>query len=78
MNTKLNRNKNDTEGTTSIDDTAPTDKQQFLKETREFWEKRTGQPVTDEDAREIIANITGFFKVIAKWDSRAKEKKKGW
>ena len=52
-----------------------TKQQQFIQETREFWEKRTGQPVTDEDAREIIANITGFFKVIAKWDSRVKEKK---
>jgi len=53
-----------------------TEKLQFIKETREFWEKRTGQPVTDEDAREIIVNITGFFKVIAKWDSKAKEKEK--
>ncbi len=53
----------------------PTEKEKFLKETREFWENRTGQPLTDEDAREIIANVTGFFKVIAKWDSKAKEKK---
>lgn len=67
-----------TEGSTASDAASSTEKQQFIQETREFWEKRTGQPLTDEDAREIIANVTGFFKVIAKWDSRAKEKKKGW
>ena len=67
-----------TDVATSGEVDSSTEKQQFIRETREFWEKRTGQSITDEDAREIIANVTGFFKVIAKWDSRAKEKKQGW
>ncbi len=61
--------------TPNVDVLAPTDKEQIIKETCEFWESRTGQSLTDEDAREIIENITGFFKIIAKWDSKAKEKK---
>lgn len=73
MQEKLDRKVD--EESTACDDASASEKQQFIRETREFWEKRTGQPITEEDAREIIANVTGFFKVIAKWDNRAKENK---
>ena len=43
---------------------------EFIKYTREFWQKRTSRPLTDEDAREIIENITGFFKILIEWDER--------
>jgi hypothetical protein len=46
----------------------------FLEETRAFWQSRTDRVLTREDAREIIENMTGFFRVLLEWD-RAKRSK---
>src|ERR1700677_5041122 len=35
-----------------------------------LWQPRIGRDLTDEDARQIIHNVTGFFGVLAEW-SRA-------
>ena len=39
--------------------------------TRRFWEEQTGQPVSDEDAREAIRNIAAFADLIAAWERAA-------
>ena len=39
-----------------------------VQETARFWEARTGQHVTDEDAREAIRNTASFFDLLASWD----------
>lgn len=39
--------------------------------TRRFWEEQTGQPVSDEDAREAIRNISAFADLIASWEQTA-------
>ncbi len=44
----------------------------FIEETRAFWSKRTGKTFSREDAREMIANISGFFRVLAEWDRKAR------
>jgi len=36
--------------------------------TRAFWSKKMGRIVTDEDAREILVNISEFFRLLSKWD----------
>src|ERR1700689_5006411 len=36
----------------------------------QLWQPRIGRDLTDEDARQIIHNVTGFFGVLAEW-SRA-------
>jgi hypothetical protein len=36
--------------------------------TREFWETKTGCRVTEEDAREMLANVCGFFSILSRWD----------
>jgi hypothetical protein len=46
----------------------------FIEETRVFWQSRTERVLTREDAREIIENMTGFFRVLLEWD-RAKRTK---
>jgi hypothetical protein len=46
----------------------------FIEETRAFWQSRTDRVLTREDAREIIENMTGFFRVLLEWD-RAKRSK---
>ncbi len=41
-----------------------------IARTREVWQPRLGRDLTDEDARQIMHNVTGFFGVLAGW-SRA-------
>jgi hypothetical protein len=41
-----------------------------IARSRQVWQPRIGRDLTDEDARQIIHNVTGFFGVLADW-SRA-------
>ena len=41
-----------------------------IARTRQVWQPRLGRDLTDEDARQIMQNVTGFFGVLAEW-SRA-------
>ncbi len=47
----------------------------FIQETIDFWEKKTGKKFTREDARQMIENVSGYFNTLHKWDMREKEKK---
>ena len=35
--------------------------------SRQVWQPRVGRDLTDEDAQQIIHNVTGFFGVLAEW-----------
>ena len=39
----------------------------MLDRTVHVWQPWSGRPLTREDAREITANVSGFFKVLADW-----------
>jgi hypothetical protein len=39
-------------------------KRQSIEQTKQFWKARAHKALSDEDAREIIENITGFFKIL--------------
>lgn len=39
----------------------------FLEQTRRFWQEQMDRPLSVEDARQITANVTGFFQVLAEW-----------
>jgi hypothetical protein len=41
----------------------------LIETTRAFWEKRLERPVSAEEAREMIANVLGYFSLLADWDS---------
>jgi hypothetical protein len=43
-----------------------------IARTRKTWQSRLGRAITDEDARQITCNFTGFFGVLAEW-SRAEK-----
>ncbi len=43
-----------------------------ISRTQAFWQPRTDHNLTDEDARKILHNATGFFSVLAEW-SRAEK-----
>ncbi len=51
-------------------------KRQLIEQTKQFWQARTGEPISDEDAWEMIENITGFFKVLIEWDEKDRNQTK--
>ena len=38
-----------------------------IARTRQIWQPRIGRDLTDEDARQIMHSVTGFFGVLAEW-----------
>jgi hypothetical protein len=42
----------------------------LIRRTRQVWQPRLGRDLSSEDARQIAANVSGFFSVLAEW-SRA-------
>ena len=40
----------------------------FIEETRDFWQQRTGEPVSHEDAREAVQNASAFIELLAEWE----------
>ena len=40
--------------------------------TRQVWQPRIGRDITNEHARQIMHNITGFFGVLAEWSQAEK------
>jgi hypothetical protein len=40
----------------------------LLEQTARLFEARFGQPLSTEDARQIIDNLGGFFSILAEWD----------
>ena len=41
----------------------------LVKDTIEFWQQRTSRPLTQEDGRQVIENIRGFFVTLERWAS---------
>jgi hypothetical protein len=48
----------------------------FIDQTIAIWQPRTRRQLTREDGREIIENMTGFFRVLQEWDRIDRAKKK--
>jgi hypothetical protein len=40
----------------------------ILKKTIDVWQPHSEKKLTEEDARQIIQNLTGFFETLARWD----------
>lgn len=67
-----------TDATDATDATGAVGEQDdFIEETRAFWQSRTDRVLTREDAREIIENMTGFFRVLLEWDRAKRSKSPG-
>ncbi|KWT64253.1 hypothetical protein APY04_3517 [Hyphomicrobium sulfonivorans] len=37
---------------------------EFLEETVRVWQKYSDKPLTHDDARQIIQNMTGYFRLL--------------
>lgn len=46
------------------------EKHDFLEETIAFWQPLSPRPLSREDARQMTANVSGFFAVLAEWDAQ--------
>ena len=42
-------------------------------DTLELWQRRTSRALTAEDGREIVENVSGFFRLLAKWRKASAE-----
>jgi hypothetical protein len=42
----------------------------LVRRTREVWQPRLGRDLSDDQAQQIAASVTGFFAILAQW-SRA-------
>ena len=42
----------------------------FLDETIKFWQPRIQRELSQEDARQIIENVNGFFRLLLEWDAQ--------
>lgn len=40
----------------------------FIDQTVAIWQKHTQRQLTREDGREIIENMSGFFRILQEWD----------
>ena len=48
----------------------------IIDDTIAFWSKRTKQPISREDVRQMVMNVAGFFQVLAEWDCKATEEER--
>jgi len=52
----------------------------MIKKTLKTWQPKydeIGVKLTEEDAREILDNLTGFFEILHRWDKEDKAKREG-
>ena len=41
---------------------------ELLQKTREVWQSRLGRDLSRDEAKQITANIAGFFSTLAEWE----------
>ena len=44
----------------------------MIEQTHKVWQPRIRRNLTDEDARQIAENVTGFFALLAEWSRAAR------
>ncbi len=42
-----------------------------------IWERRTGTCPTEDEAREAVQNLTGFFKLLIELDQKSRDSQTG-
>jgi hypothetical protein len=41
---------------------------EILEKTIRVWQPLSEKQLTEEDAREIVENLTGFFSLLGEWE----------
>jgi hypothetical protein len=47
------------------------DRLPLLEETVRFWQPRAQRTLTQEDARQMVENVVGFFATLQRWSAAA-------
>ena len=47
--------------------TSHTASNRLIEKTRKVWQPRMQRNLSDEDARQMAENVTGFFAILAEW-----------
>ena len=50
---------------------------EFIEETIRFWQLRLKRELTQEDARQIVENMSGFFSLLSEWDVKVPKAREG-
>jgi hypothetical protein len=45
----------------------------LIEHTIRIWEPRLGRRLSEEDARQILENVVGFFRVLHDWDRKRRD-----
>ncbi len=49
---------------------------ELIEQTISIFENRTGRVISEEDARQAVENISGFFQVLQEWaETEAREER---
>ena len=49
----------------------------LIDRTLEVWQPRNANRLSDQDARAILENVTGFFTLLLEWETNEQQKKGG-
>ena len=49
----------------------------LIDRTLEVWQPRNAHRLSDENARAILENVTGFFTLLLEWEANEQQKKGG-
>jgi hypothetical protein len=47
---------------------------EFTERTLELWQPRASRKLTEEDARDMADNASGFFRLLAEWDQEVRQR----
>ena len=47
-------------------------KDRLAQETLDVWQSRTSRQLSNEDAREIVENTVGFFRLLSEWANNSR------
>jgi hypothetical protein len=45
---------------------------ELVEDARRLFEQRMGRPLTNEDARQMLENLTGYFMTLHEWDRKSR------
>jgi len=45
----------------------------IIQVTIDFWKTYTGQTLSIQEAREAVANMSGFFELLNEWEGNERE-----
>jgi hypothetical protein len=52
-------------------------RERFIDQTLNVFQRRSPRSLTREDAREIAENVTGFFEILMRWEAQSGQSKVG-